>query len=196
MKKLIVLISFFVIVNTVFAQTETIDPNNKDLWWINIGFGKGGMFGGDLDNAKNSEHDVNNLSLLASSSFYSPQIGFPITVRTAASAEQVMMFTSDIEYIYDYGVLIGQMHKTRWGRIVYSAGISTVKGMYIYGFEDASNETIWKYKSYETIGMPLQVELIFTPIKYIGVGITGYGNLNLKRSFWGAAVCFQFGVLN
>ncbi len=57
----------------------------------------------------------------------------------------------------------------------------------------SSNE--YKEDRFFTLGIPLQVQLFFTPLQLLGIGLVGCGNVNLKMSVWGVALCVQFGTL-
>jgi hypothetical protein len=46
-----------------------------------------------------------------------------------------------------------------------------------------------------TIGIPLEVQLFFTPFSTFGIGINGFANLNPKRSYSGILICLQCGTL-
>ena len=46
-----------------------------------------------------------------------------------------------------------------------------------------------------TIGLPMQMELFFTPISVFGLGISFYSNVNSLKSYYGIALCIQIGRL-
>ncbi len=55
----------------------------------------------------------------------------------------------------------------------------------------------WAYQEITNycIGVPVQIDLMGTPGKMIGLGFVFYGNINKNKSFCGAALCIQFGKL-
>src|SRR5688572_14040869 len=77
---------------------------------------------------------------------------------------------------WDVGALIGKSYKTGIAMISGSAGVAYVGG-----------------SSDPTVGLPLESQIFWTPTKYFGIGIYGFGNINTKESFGGALLGLQFG---
>ena len=63
----------------------------------------------------------------------------------------------------EWAFLYGRGYASRWGFVSASIGISQVKGEYLIG-SDAT-------RSYKKMGIPLELQVIFTPIPYCGIGI-------------------------
>jgi hypothetical protein len=80
---------------------------------------------------------------------------------------------------WDVGVLYGRSYKTQQAMISASAGV---------GYVGPSPE-------FGTIGIPLESQIFWTPTRYFGIGVYGFGNLNTKESFGGALLSLQFGRL-
>jgi hypothetical protein len=49
--------------------------------------------------------------------------------------------------------------------------------------------------NFVTAGVPIEGQLFWTPFSFWGFGICAFADLNKERSFWGALICLQFGVL-
>jgi hypothetical protein len=84
--------------------------------------------------------------------------------------------------INDIGVLYGISKKTRLFLLGGGIGVSYVRG---YSFDD--------HEEGFTIGLPVEIQTFVTPFKFVGVGVYWFGNFNLKRNFYGAALCLQIG---
>ena len=46
-----------------------------------------------------------------------------------------------------------------------------------------------------TVGIPIEAQFIFSPIRFLGVGVTGFANLNTEASFAGALLSLHLGKL-
>ena len=46
-----------------------------------------------------------------------------------------------------------------------------------------------------TVGIPIEAQFIFSPIRFLGVGVTGFANLNAEASFAGALLSLHLGKL-
>jgi hypothetical protein len=80
---------------------------------------------------------------------------------------------------WDIGVLYGRSYKTQRAMISASAGIAYVGPPSDFG----------------TVGIPLESQIFWTPTRYFGIGVYGFGNLNTKEPFGGALLGLQFGRL-
>ena len=84
--------------------------------------------------------------------------------------------------IYELSVLFGFRTFARFGSASLSAGMGSFKGHYAN-------------KDFFTIGFPINVKVFFTPLKFIGIGLSLYGNINPKRSYSGLSINLQIGKL-
>lgn len=126
------------------------------------------------------------LSIGRPGDFYAPQASFTyrygnrmISVRCCGT----WSFDEPVN-INDIGVLCGLSKKTKLFLLGGGIGVSYVKG---YNFNS--------YESGITIGIPVEMQTFVTPFKFVGVGVYWFGNFNLKRNFYGAALCLQIGKL-
>jgi hypothetical protein len=95
---------------------------------------------------------------------------------------------------------LGLLYGLRFGKFRFSAGVSSVwgnnRGRYLYTDPDplmGSGRT-YEFVDYRTIGIPAEIRFI-TATKGIGIGITGFGNLNQARSYAGINVSIYAGKL-
>jgi hypothetical protein len=103
-----------------------------------------------------------------------------------------------IEKLWDFGVLYGKVAKSHTGFISGSAGLSMVGGVKRGNY--LGNTGGWFSDYYEnidilTFGFPLEAKLIWTPLNFLGVGLTGYANINLEKSYGGGLLCIIIGKL-
>jgi|GEM_PF-1799835 len=88
----------------------------------------------------------------------------------------------DVELLFDLGVLYSWVRARAPFMISAGAGLG-----YLRVAGNSEEEDI------DTIGIPLEVKAFFRPVPVLGVGVCGFGNLNLERSFFGVAFCLQAG---
>lgn len=91
-------------------------------------------------------------------------------------------FTADIDTdIGDIAFLAGYSSKRprSLGYVSIAAGIGYVRGSFTDG----------------AFGVPLEVQLFFTPVSFAGIGLQGFANLNKEETFYGALLCLQLGKL-
>lgn len=78
---------------------------------------------------------------------------------------------------WDVGALYGRSYKTQYAMISGSAGVAYVGPSSTAG----------------TVGLPLESQIFWTPTRYFGIGVYGFGNINSKQSFAGALLGLQLG---
>ncbi|WP_158600338.1 hypothetical protein [Fibrisoma montanum] len=85
---------------------------------------------------------------------------------------------------------IGLLYGIGMGKFRFSTGLSGVwgtnRGKYLYSDPDPLiyGSTYYEPVKYTTIGLPAEIRFI-TSSKDVGIGVTGFGNWNAKRSFVG-----------
>lgn len=91
-------------------------------------------------------------------------------------------FTAEIDTdIRDVGVLVGYSSKRPGSRGYYSIGA---------GLGIVSGTTVDK-----TFGVPVEVQLFYTPLSFAGIGLQGFADFNKEETFYGVLLCLQFGKL-
>lgn len=98
--------------------------------------------------------------------------------------------------VSEFGLLYG----LKTGKFSFSTGISGVwgtdRGDYIGVDPDPliDGSRLYEPIRYTTIGLPAEIRFI-TSTKDLGIGITGFGNLNAKRSFVGLNLSLYIGKM-
>ena len=95
------------------------------------------------------------------------------------------------EYFSSGGIMIGKVFLKKYGHCAFLCGIGETGGMKRGKFfYEIPNTIIGDGRLYEkvyfnAISIPLEIELQYKPIKYLGIGISFFGDLNLKRPMCG-----------
>ncbi|MFD2569184.1 hypothetical protein ACFSUS_00980 [Spirosoma soli] len=98
--------------------------------------------------------------------------------------------------IHEFGLLYG----LKTGKFRFSTGVSGVwgtnRGKYLSSDPDPliNGSNIYEPIKYATIGLPAEIRFI-TSTKDLGIGVTGFGNLNAKRSFIGLNLSLYVGKM-
>lgn len=96
--------------------------------------------------------------------------------------------------LWEAGVLYGKSAKSRRGLASIAAGVGAIGGneprlLLCPPCRPASP------RPSTTIGLPLEVQLFWTPTSILGLGLYFFGNLNAENSFVSALLAVQFGRL-
>jgi hypothetical protein len=46
-----------------------------------------------------------------------------------------------------------------------------------------------------TFGVPVEIQLFYQPLRFAGIGLLGFANLNKEENLYGILLCLQFGKL-
>lgn len=118
-----------------------------------------------------------------------------LTARYSVSGELLQQVEPGIK-VSELSVLYG----LRVGKFRFSTGLSTVwgneRGQYLFTEPTPLWGTgeVYEFVGYRTIGIPGEIRFL-TSLKYVGVGITGFGNWNARRSFAGINLSLYVGRL-
>ncbi len=164
-------------------QADT--PAVRALWWVNasampLGIG----IASNWDDA-----DPALMVLYMSLSRLGPR-GFLVTVRF--DGEWGSPYDDDREpyTISDFSVLAGVAAKGKWAFASIAGGVgSEVVGEPVYFLSGGSENT----KTTGVLGLAAESQVFVTPLRWFGVGLVVFGNLNRVRPFGAAAVCLQLG---
>ena len=91
----------------------------------------------------------------------------------------------------EYSLLYGPMAQWRYGHLSLSSGLSYVQLTHHIRISEAWDKSAWQRKKTQTLGIPIESQLMFTPFKYFGLGIIVAGNLNSARSYASASLSVQ-----
>lgn len=165
-------------VGSLFAQFNNQALNSEHRFWLTSGLGK-----------------TRFLSLNNGVSFQPRDKNFVLTGRYTVSGEFLSQTTPGLK-ISDAGLLYG----LRVSNFIFSAGLSKVwgvdRGQYLGPAEPGALLKGDRYEKiqYSAIGIPLEARFLI-PFKWMGIGITAYGNLNNGHSFGGVALSMYAGKL-
>jgi hypothetical protein len=154
--------------NTINAQSSKGNLTDK-YYWLDLGLGRSTVDeGGGFHMGATYQFGRNMLSL-----------------RATLNGE---LFGKTIG---DYGLLYGYALASSRILSSFGVGISLVSGSISKGlFSEEEAETIGP-----TIGLPLEAQLVWRPLKFMGIGLHGYANINPEESFTGATLCIHIGKL-
>ncbi|HLA69556.1 MAG TPA: hypothetical protein VJN65_07620 [Bacteroidota bacterium] len=94
--------------------------------------------------------------------------------------------------VYELAAMYGFSLKSQFLAASISAGIS-----YAGGSEQISLQPNPGYKTadFSTVSLPLELELSFTPMSAVGIGVKFYATSNSRKSWTGSAFCLHIGEL-
>jgi hypothetical protein len=139
----------------------------RDRFWVSAGLGVGSEdFGGSANVA--FQHGSHLFSL-----------------RTAATAGLFDDGFGDVALLYGYATPTSRRHHA--GAAI---GIAIVNGCIDPGEGGLFGSCI---DQGTVLGLPIEAQLAWLPAKFLGIGLSGFGNLNRTRSFGGVTVSLQLG---
>ena len=78
-----------------------------------------------------------------------------------------------------------------------SSGISLVggvrRGRYLSSSGGWFGTNYYEQDSFVTVGIPVEGQLFWMQLNFLGIGLYGFANLNAEKSFIGALLCIQLG---
>ncbi|RYE19821.1 MAG: hypothetical protein EOP45_12025 [Sphingobacteriaceae bacterium] len=160
---------------TTIGYSQKADRNN---YWFGVGLGKSQFPSGMI--ALGYEF-VNKPTLVTARYTFNGQI-------LSNNVPGIM--------VSEFGLLYG----LKSGKFRFSTGLSGVwginRGKYLSSDPDPliNGTQIYEKIKYTTIGLPAEIRFI-TSTKDVGIGVTGFGNLNGKRSFVGLNLSFYIGQM-
>ena len=97
------------------------------------------------------------------------------SLRGIGTAEMMGDDISDVAFLIGYSSKRPQSH----GYFSIAIGVSRVAGSAVD----------------ETFGIPVEFQLFYTPLSFVGIGLLGFADFNKEETFGGALLCLQFGKL-
>lgn len=100
------------------------------------------------------------------------------------------LYSSEVAILSDHtefaegAILSGLASSTTYGLISLEAGIGFVSGSW-----DLSGQ--YEIESFTAIGLPVAVQLFWTPTEKLGIGLYGFANFNSKENMGGLLFCLQ-----
>ena len=147
----------------------------KKTVWVNIGFGVSSI---GLSSGISCSYQMGK-GILSCRHTYNEEFRLVILMESCPPPELA----------WDLGLLYGSLIKTKYSMGSCAVGLSIVRGN--EPFISWERET----KYFTTIGIPVEIQLFFTPVSFAGIGLYSFANLNLKKTFIGILFCLQIGKL-
>jgi hypothetical protein len=146
--------------------------------WVDGGIGYGGTVG------TNGVAGVMGLNFRYADSYYSV---FSSTVSSENTIYAPGLFTQwayNKEHSRDVGFLYGSIGDLGAGYYTYGVGLAYAQGR-------TSNDSA----IYTTLGIPFQTQIVWTPFKYVGLGLKAFAALNghVRQSDAGVAIELSLG---
>ena len=173
---------------------DTSSVTKEHHYWANAGLGLG-LF-------RQSDGDIVGLG---------GGIGLSYRIRNRIISlryvhiEEITIFgPSPSESVSDLGALYGIITKGKYGFASLSGGISFVRGVRRgkllssgggWGWSWFGSSETYEELTFHTFGIPIEAQLFWTPLSFLGIGIYAAGNLNSQRSFAAVLLCLQLGKL-
>ncbi|MDD2565086.1 MAG: hypothetical protein PHU27_12805 [Salinivirgaceae bacterium] len=192
-----VLISLFVMSLFTFSAVGQINDNTvtefteSGKFWFDIGIGNYYTTDSDYEGfSSNVSFNMLNKSLL-------------YKIRYMIHDELVIFNVTPSEKYQEVGMLIGTGYSVKWFQCFVSGGIGlisgTQRGDILYttpsDWFSLGGTNYYEMDKFITPSIPIELELTLKPIKYMGVGFSLYGNLNLKQSLYGFTIKLGIGKM-
>ncbi|MFC2130044.1 hypothetical protein ACFLSQ_01270 [Bacteroidota bacterium] len=170
MKKSILIYFLFVILSNISLTAQS--KNYTKNYWINFGSG--------ICTYDNSELSV-NFNLV-----------FNINQHIVAlQTMQVSSGSPNYAEVKDYSIMYGRSFNGALWKIAISGGVGLYKEKkeinHSYSFQIVENNTLC---------IPVVGQVLFTPLKWIGIGAYVYANYNPINPYIGANIIFSIGKIN
>jgi hypothetical protein len=158
-----------------FAAEAEIVAQDGGKWWVNVGAGAG------------QGHDFAGFATGLISFNYQLSAHQLITARAMQTSE----FLGQSSFT-DVGLLYGVIAKQKYAYISASVGLGLAQyAQYSGGFLIRSEHI----GTYNTLGIPAEIQVFATPTPYAGFGVILFGNANTRKSIAGLALAVQIGDL-
>jgi hypothetical protein len=162
------------------SQPSLLSPDYSHTWWFNLGYGAGGA------TQNSGSYSSNNSGPAGELSFNYATTNHQLFSLRATGVSQGFANGGN----QDVGVLYGVMNKTDQFMASLSGGLA-----YTSSIDNPTPLTVDSSVTKNTLGLPLETQLFWTPTKYVGLGVIGFGNINSTRSFGGVLLAIQLGKL-
>lgn len=174
----IVVFALYLFLTRTPSQSQTDDvPDTPSLGWVTLGLGLSGnrdFFGltGNLSASYFSDLGLLRVRLVSATGFH--------------GVESTTLSESRASGLLELSGMYGLSHRTPDLLISVSSGIGMLR---------VREHTPIGDKESTIPGIPLEGELLLTPLPIVGIGITVFGNLNSKASYWGVLSSINLGKL-
>lgn len=186
LKKLVLFYIIFALISLAF-YVNSVCGECKGAWF-SVGVGRSLAY-------KNSFKPFNFLSGFAQFSTIKKNNIFSIYINKIGrinTVKHVYYKTSDeLDNSSNFGLMLGKTKIKRFGYFYASIGLSYTQGT---RKKFSTNPNSSRKKNYKTIGIPFEIQL-GTTIKFLGLGIKLFTNLNLESSYTCFLLTLNYGKL-
>lgn len=163
---------------SVKAHPSPDTPNRPRYYWFTGGLGIGTQRSIVVIGALNAEV-THNMILTADAGFHTNDFPFKEGTRLA---------------IASYNLMAGRMFTTSRLLFNVSAGIGYSRG-YIayYSWSNLSASTLSSKKTKGSVNFPIAFQGYFTPLRFLGIGLGGFINLNSIKTTGGVTLSYALG---
>jgi hypothetical protein len=185
MKKLIILVLILIQVQIMYGQQPLAETSK---YWIDAGIGNYTNF-----------HNFGGLNWNMSINYMQNKISYKI--RYLNNEEFNIYGPSPIERFKSGGILIGKSILANYGHCSFLGGIGIVNGVKRGKLLNTDPNTIigdgrqYERFGFTAISIPLEIDLQYSPFKYVGIGTSFYCDLNLKSPMCGFLFKIALGKL-
>ncbi len=170
------------------ALADDPDLSNYSGGWLNLGVG---LAGGNNFSGVGADVSLN----------YAPSNSRLWTLRSSEAVNLSGIFSNlfctsnckNEDSAGDVALMYGLMQKNTLGYVSASTGLALATDqqpeIIVNGVQTQPGSNTY------TIGLPLELQAFITPVRYVGIGLIGFGDLNTRKSFGGVALALQFGKL-
>lgn len=187
MKKLGVIVAILVFFGNAFGQYA--DSSKKYRWWLDAGIG-----GFNTKSISGDTYGV-GLTIFNDKTFYTIQF-----LRNEEPEDYIFTFGPlPFEKYSSIDVMIGKGISNKYLQIQASGGLGMATGIRRGAFL-RTEHGLWDISYYEedrfTVpSLPLEVDFMVKPTKWLGVGLGVFGNFNSARSYSGYQFKLSLGRL-
>ena len=118
-------------------------------------------------------------------------------IRYIGGSEFNLFGPSPPESFNDIGVLYGRVANYKNIQFSISGGLGIVtgimRGAYITTPPGWFSSPEYEKRSYFTYGIPLEAEFSYNPLKFLGLGVAVFANINPESSLWGINIMWKVG---
>ena len=177
---------FIILFISITTCGQVIDFKN-DKYWIESGIG--------IAQTTSSSKDAD----IAAEFAFNLIKGKSILKTRILAVSEFNILAGGNESSINIGALIGKHHSTKFFKASYLAGLGITTGQE-RGKKIGTTGGWLSFNRYEmnnftSISIPIEVNLVLKPMKFIGIGLTLFGDINAKRSSYGLLLKLEVGKL-
>ena len=174
---------FLFCMNSHIKAQQTENLKNKNLYWADVGVG--------LNFGNNNEY----LSGTVSANYTNNDMLYKLRYTRYELFE---IMGSNNKHFNEIGGMIGIAKTKKLVRLSASGGLGFVTGKLTekFVYQEGGTTTVrGNTENIFALCVPLEAEVVLTPVKFAGIGLFVNGNINLKVPLFGAGIKLSIGKL-